>query len=272
MESAIHQALRSPFNPVAVLFSEEKPSGAMQFAEGRWGCIMWLLASAAKGTPAVADRRTFGCIGGGTGIGFGNRYLDWPGGIECFYRFLSTGNQDSEHGRETAEQLRGTMRPSSLEAFVHGEGYVSRPEIARKFVADLPIVEVPGRYVVFKPLGHVLPEQQPEVVIFLVDPDRLAALVVLANYDRATRDNVVIPHGAGCQSVGIYAYREAGSSPQRAVVGLTDPSARTYINQQLGPNLLTFAVPWRMFGEMEANVPGSFLERHVWADLLAAQA
>ena len=105
MESTIAQAIRMPLQPVAVLFSDSKPDGAMQFVEGRWGCVMWLLASAAKGKAAAADRATFGCIGGGVGLGFGNRYVDWPSGIDCFYHFLSTGNEGWEHGREVAASL-----------------------------------------------------------------------------------------------------------------------------------------------------------------------
>ena len=94
MDSAIARAIRSQYEPVALVFSDELPDGAMQFAEGKWGCVMWLLlAAAAKGKPAAADRTTFGCLGGGTGLGFGNQYETWPGGIECFYRFLSTGQR-----------------------------------------------------------------------------------------------------------------------------------------------------------------------------------
>jgi uncharacterized protein (DUF169 family) len=269
MESKIAQAIRSPYPPTALLFADEKPEGATQFAEGRWGCIMWLLASAAKGRAAVADRSTFGCLGGGTGLGFGNRYEEWPGGIECFYYFLSTGNEGWEHGRSVEEQVRPFLRKQSFEHFVHGEGYVKSPELVRDFVEQLPMVDVPGRFVVLKPVEQLEEGEVPEVVTFLADPDRLAALVVLANYDRPERDNVVIPHGAGCQSIGIYAYREARGERQKAVVGLTDPSARVYVNRQIGPNLVTFTVPWRMFLEMEGNVEGSFLEKETWQSLLA---
>jgi hypothetical protein len=53
----------------------------------------------------------------------------------------------------------------------------------------------------------------------------------------------------------------------QAVVGLTDISARTYIRQRLGDHLMTFALPLKMFQEMEGNVDGSFLERPVWVKL-----
>ena len=72
-------------------------------------------------------------------------------------------------------------------------------------------------------------------------------------------------------SIGIYAYREAKADRPRAVVGLTDLSARVYIRKQLGDNLLSFAMPFSLFREMEANVEGSFLQRHTWQELLAAK-
>jgi uncharacterized protein (DUF169 family) len=269
MESAISRAIRMPLQPVAVLFSDDKPDGAMQFGEGRWGCIMWLLASAARGKAAVADRSTFGCIGGGTGIGFGNQYERWPGGIDCFYGFLSTGNDGTEHGRAAADELGHGWRRESVEHFRHGERYLKTPELTRQFVDALPIVEVPSRYVVLKPLAEVGDGETPQVVIFLVDPDRLSALTVLANYAGGNNENVIMPWAAGCQTIGIIPYREARSANPRAVVGLTDPSARLFIAKQVGRDLMTFTVPFAMFRTMEANVAGSFLERDTWRALLA---
>jgi hypothetical protein len=55
------------------------------------------------------------------------------------------------------------------------------------------------------------------------------------------------------------------------VAGLTHISARTYIRQQLGDNLMTFAVPLTLYREMEANVSASFLERPVWQKLAAGK-
>jgi hypothetical protein len=73
VESLIAQAIRAKLPPVAILLSDEKPEGATQFAKGKWGCLMWLLAGAIKGTPAAVDESSFGCLGGGTGLGFGNQ-------------------------------------------------------------------------------------------------------------------------------------------------------------------------------------------------------
>lgn len=270
MESQIAKAIHLQYQPVALLWADEKPEGAMQFSEGKWGCVMWLVLSAAKGKPAVADQKTFGCVGGGVGLGFGNPYLNFPGGEEGFCHFLSQGNAERPGGPELAEQFKPFMTKESHDNFLHGERYIKNPELVRRFLEALPMMKIPSRYVVFKPLSTVdSAKEKPQAIIFFVNPDQLSALVVLANYGRGDNENVTIPYAAGCQTIGIYPYREAKSARPRAVVGMTDLSARVYARKQLGdPNFLTFAVPLDLFQEIEQNVPGSFLERHTWHALL----
>ncbi len=82
--------------------------------------------------------------------------------------------------------------------------------------------------------------------------------------------NVIIPYAACRQTIGIYPYRETQASKPRAVVGLTDLSARVYVRKQLGDaNYFTFTSPLALFEEMEANVKDSFLQRHTWINLLS---
>lgn len=269
MESKTAEAIGLKHGAVAIMFTDEKPEDATQFREGRFGCVMSMLAAATRGKTAVFDRKTFGCPGGGTGLGFGNQYPNFPGGMEFFCRFLSVGNRHWEPGMQIAEQIKPFVNEEIYDDFVNGEAYVRTPELVMKFVECLPIVDLPCEYVVFRPLHEVDPElDKPEVVVFLADADQIAGLVVLANYDRDDNENVIIPHAAGCQSIGIYAYREASRELPRAVVGLTDPSARVQIKRQLKDDLLSFAMPFAMFKEMEANVPGSFLERNTWRELM----
>lgn len=269
MKSKVAQALPLKYAPVGILWTDEKPEGARQFKEGKWGCIMWMLASAAKGKTVVFSEETYGCWGGGVGLGFGNQYLKFPGGIECFYYFLSTGNEQWQRGKETAEQIKNFVTKDFLEDFLKGERYLKSPELVREFVEAMPIVEIASKYAVFKPLTQVDPDmEEPQIIVFLAPPDQLSALVILANYGREGTENVTIPYAAGCQTIGIFPYREAQSENPRAVVGLTDISARENIRRQLGKDLLSFAVPWKMFREMEDNVKGSFLERGTWKSLL----
>lgn len=270
MESRIARAIQLKYQPVALLWSDERPGSAMQFSEGKWGCVMWLVVSAAKGKTAVADRKTFGCVGGGVGLGFGNAYLNFPGGEEGFCHFLSSGNAARPGGSAQAEQIKPHVTDESYDNFLHGERYIKSPALVRRFLESLPMIDIPAAYAVFRPLSDVDPaKEEPRAVIFFANPDQLSALTVLANYGRGDNENVTIPYAAGCQTIGIYPYREAASARPRAVVGMTDLSARVYARKQLGDrHFMTFAVPFALFQEMEKDVPGSFLERHAWQRLL----
>jgi hypothetical protein len=272
VESKITNAISLTYQPVALIWSDQKPAEAMQFQQGKWGCIMWLAASAAKGKAAACDRKTFGCFGGGVGMGFGDQYVNFPGGKDCFCHFLSCGNEQWEQGRQAAEKVKPFLRKESYDNFVSGERYIKTPERVDQFIENLPIIDIPAEYVIFKPLADIDPQQEtPRVIIFFADPDQLSALVVLANYDRPDNQNVMMPYAAGCQTIGIYPYQEAKAERQRAVVGLTDLSARVSIRKLLEDHLMTFAVPLAMFEEMEQNVDASFLERHTWQTLLKAK-
>ena len=272
MESKIAEAVSLKYQPVALIWSDEKPAKAVQFQEGKWGCIMWLAASAAKGKAAVCDRKTFGCFGGGVGMGFGDQYINFPGGKECFCHFLSAGNDQWEQGQQAAEKVKPFLRGEAYDNFVSGERYLKTPQRVHQFIESLPMTDIPAEYVIFKPLADVDPDQEtPRVIVFFTDPDQLSAMSVLANYDRPDNHNVIIPYAAGCQTLGIYPYQEAQAERPKAVVGLTDLSARVYIRKQLADNLMTFTVPLAMFNEMENNVAGSFLERPTWQGLLKAK-
>ncbi len=268
MDSLIAKSLHLKYSPVAILWSDEKPEGAMQFAPGRWGCVMAAFAAtASQGKVAAFDRETFGCWGGGVGLGLGNAYEKFPGGPECFCRFLSSGNESSQQGRAVAEECASWMTGQLREEFLLGERYFKGPEQVAAWLAESPITDIPAKYVVFKPLAAVAGGEQPQVVVMLADPDQLSALVVLAGYGRGGANHTIIPYAAGCQTIGIFAYKEAASGQPRAVVGLTDLSARKYL-RRLGKDLLSVALPYKLFQEMEANVPGSFLERPTWRSLV----
>lgn len=268
MESKIAKAIKPKYNPVAVVLTDEKPEKALQFKPGKWGCVMFMFANAARGKTAAFDAHTYGCWGGGVGLGFGNAYEQFPGGVDCFTRFLSSGNKEWEKGRQVGEGLAGAAGKEFENDFMEGERYEKGPELVDQWLEDLPIIEIKSRYVLFKPLSDTdLGVHKPENVIFTVDADQLSALVVLANYGRQGMENVTIPWAAGCQQIGIIPWNEAKSENPRAVVGLTDLSARKNVRKLLGSEYLTFAMPWKMFLEMESNVEGSFLERLTWPSL-----
>jgi uncharacterized protein (DUF169 family) len=201
MQSKIQNALAMSLSPVAILLSDDAPAGAARFQEGKWGCVMMMFATVAtQGRCAAFDRRTYGCWGGGVGLGFGNTYRTFPGGEECFARFLSTGNAGWKRGEDVAATL--PQGRGFAERFLEGERYVASPELASAFLKQLPMRDVPTRFVVFKPLADVEPEREtPVAVVFPVNAHQLSALVVLANAGRDGRENVILPYAASCQGL-----------------------------------------------------------------------
>ncbi|MEG6586353.1 DUF169 domain-containing protein [Dendrosporobacter sp. 1207_IL3150] len=237
MNSRLASELKLRYSPIAILFSDEKPMESLQFQEGKRGCVIAMLTAAAKGRTAVFDRSTSGCLGGAVGLGFGNAYPHFPGGIEYF---LSTG--------------RG-------EGYPEGEAYIKTPELGSDFADNLPYTDLPFKYVIFKPLSLVdLSNEKPELITIYANPDQLSALVVLANYDRPGNDNAIIPFGAGCQSICLMPHHESKQARPRAVVGMIDITARPMVDA----DILSFTVPYTMFLSMEENIPDSFLEKHDW--------
>lgn len=272
MKSRIAEAIKLPHEPVAILWSDERPEGASMFKEKTWGCVLWLMAGAAKGKVAACARENFGCFGGGTGIGFGDQSENFPGGRECFCRFLSSGNAGNQQGEAVAEKVKPFVAAEFIEEFLQGERYLKDPQAVKEFIDILPTREIPTKHVVFKPLSQLdLDKETPVTVVFFSDPDQFSALGVLANYSFPGNQNVIFPFAAGCQAIGIYSYQQAEQDPPKAIAGPMDLSARLYLRQHFDENIMSMSLPWKMFLAMEENVAGSFLERQTWHKLLGTK-
>ncbi len=248
MQSRIAQALALKYSPVAVLLTDDKPTGATQFKEGRMGCVAAMLLTAAKGRVGVFDRKTFGCPGGGTGLGFGDCYGGFP-----INRLLSTGGQ--------------AVLPNGY-PFDMGEGerFHASPEVTDRWVRALPFRDLPTEYVVFKPLDQVTDQEQISLILMLVNPDQLSALVTLAGYRSGAINTAVSPWGAACQSI-LFAHAESEKETPCGVIGFFDISQRNKIDREI----LSFTMPHRLFAEMESNVEESFLRTDAWRKLRERQ-
>lgn len=251
MESKLVNELKLKRQPVAVILTNEKPASGIKFKEGSMGCVASMIVAASKGRTAFFDRDTSGCPGGGTGLGFGNKYGNFP--IDCL---LSTGN------KEIAAQMGGVAGSMMAE----GEGLYKGPELVRKWLETLPFTNVPTEYVVLKPFSEVTDQEEPKLIIFFVNGDQLSALVTMADYNRGTNQSIIAPYGAACQSV-LFGYAEAEKDYPRAVIGFFDISQRQKVDRET----MTITVPYKLFQEMEANVEGSFLQMHIWHKLQERQ-
>lgn len=267
MNSRIAQALSLRFPPLAIFYAQQAPAEAK---ESKPLCSMLLVAQAAKGRTVAMSQGSCGCPGAGEGFGLEpSNPENFPGGRECFLRFLSIGNKDWEHGQTMIQGLTAGGAPRiMLEEFAEGEGFKKTPELVAQYLDELPTPKPEGPYVVIRPLPALTPEEKPKVVTFLVDPDQLSALLVLANFARPGIDNVRVPFGAGCSSLALYPFYEAEQANPRAVIGLTDISARFYLRKILGKDILSFTMPWGLFEEMESNVSESFLTRFAWKSMV----
>lgn len=263
MQSRVREALGLRFEPVAVLFRDDKPAGATVFADGRRGCVMWLFAQAALGRTVALSRETIGCQGGAVGLGFADGFPD----PERHAYFLSHGVEGTGAPEQLMEQARAMPDSPMKEHLLHGERYWKDPAAAGAFLRLLPVPPAPPAWVVLMPLADLREEEEAAVVVFVANALQLAGIAVLAHYRRPTADGVIMPPGAGCMQFHLWAAAENERPFPRVVVGMTDPTARLAVKRTLGTDVMTVAVPWRRYLEFEEDVAGSFLETEEWREL-----
>jgi hypothetical protein len=102
-------------------------------------------------------------------------------------------------------------------------------------------------------------------ITFLVDPDRLAALMTLAGYWSAD-DVVSAPFGSGCS----FLWKSLGAEGKGplAIIGGTDVAMRRF----LPTAILTLTVGPAHFARMLTAPEGSFLDLDWWNDLMDTRA
>jgi len=274
VKSIVAQKAGLRYEPVAILWSNTKPEGALQPKPQASGCVMNFIAQALiKKKTVVFDRDTCLCTGARAGLGFGNGYLTAFGGtgVDFMSAFFVRGAASSRD--PTAYNAIVQHIPKrEQDKFIHGERIFSDVERAKRFMTkDLPITDIEEKYVVFKPLGNVNPDEKPVSVIFLVDPVQFSALSVFVGSIRDRPDPVCFPSRmAACQQIGAAVYAEAKEEKPRAVLGYTDIAARENVGELIPRHMFTFAVPYSLFLEMEAGATDSVFDGPIWKAVVVA--
>ncbi|AKB25788.1 hypothetical protein MSMTP_2319 [Methanosarcina sp. MTP4] len=118
----------------------------------------------------------------------------------------------------------------------------------------------------FEPVAILWSDEKPEGAL------QFSGLATLAGVVRDKSEEIFRPAGAvACQQMGIYLYREEESKNPRAILGFTDLAARKHIRRVMGDDMLTFAVPYRLFLEMETEVENGLLDSPSWEILTGAE-
>ncbi len=274
MKSITAEKLGLDYGPVAILWSDTKPDGALQIKPHAQTCIMPFFAQVVtKGKTVVFDRETYGCPGARAGLGFGNGYYDAFGGAgtEFMAAFFVKGAESSKNPGTYCSIVQHIPERERAK-FIQGERLHKNTEKAKRFMTvDLPVTDIAERYVIFTPLSRVKQGEQPVVVIFVADPLQITGLVTLVGAIREGTDPVRVPPMAACQQIGAFVYDEAKKEHPRAVLGYTDLAARVNVGKTLPGNIFTFAVPFSLFLEMEEEAKDGVFNGPIWKELAGEQ-
>ncbi len=203
-------------------------------SQGR-SCIVCELARVRKGASVSYCAKSIACGGARRYLGYADKMR--PG----FEYFLSCGNENME-----------------------GERYIQTPEMVKEIMKNQQTLPIEGKNIVFKRWDMLLPDDEPDVVIFFATPDVLSGLFTLANFDRPGGNGVFCPFGAGCSSIVHFPYLEKEAENPRAIIGMFDPSARPCVP----PNTLSFALPMNRFEQMISFFDESFLITETWEKVM----
>ncbi len=220
-------------HPLGAFYTNEKPAAGSAPPEKGRLCLFGLLKRARKHQEAVyLDEAHTGCEGGAYYLGF--RATARPN-IEYF---LSCG-------------IPGEME---------GERYIKTPELARKYFSATQPRKAPAKYCVFKPLDKFSEKEEPEVIVFFAPPDVLSGLFTLTNYAAERPDTIRVPFSSGCGAILTHPLKEGEKKDPQAILGLFDVSARPFVD----PQILTFAMPAKLFQLLLENQEESFLITKSW--------
>jgi hypothetical protein len=261
MKSTVVDELKPEFEPVAVVWSDDMPDGALEFKEGRFGCILHLFAEASrKGKVAGGSRDTVVCPGARAAFGFGVEIVESEDRLDYCAALFSKGLESARDRAVYREKMK-SARSSWQTLLEFGERRHCDFDMARRWLLDcLPRYDIPHRFVLFKPLGQTDPDENTRAVVFPVSPLELAGLTTLLGSVVDGTDPVHVPQGADCLRIGCFAYDQYDAEPPRAVLGMLDVDGREVMHRKFRDDTLTLTIPMPLFLRMEREAGNSILQ------------
>ena len=269
MESAIAKNLQPEFEPVAVVWSNTIPDDAIQFKKGKFGCILYLFAEAARrGKIAGGNRETITCNGGRAALGLGVNFDASDEQLDRYAAVFSKGIKST--GNQNAYQKQIEAAPKNFRDLLrYGERRHCSAELAKDWILHgLPRYDIPYEYVLFKPLGRSDSDENIRAVIFPVSPIELAGLVTLAGSVMPGTDPVQVPQGADCNSITAFAYAQADLDTPRAVMGMLGVDGREVMKKRFRDDILTLTLPMPLFYRMEEEAYDCVFQIPSWKRLV----
>ena len=209
--------------PMGWSFSKNQPEDAFTFEINKRNCMFNHIKSISRGKKLYFSSNRVGC-------GAGNCYLGFD-------------NPENMEQRITA-------------AVSEREKFKKTKELGNAFFKGVQITHTKKEFLILERIEDIRDNIEIEVVVLWVSALSIAGLTTLANFDRETNDNVLIPFGSGCQGIWTHPYLEN----EKSIIGCIDPSIRWKIPF----NVLSFSVNSKRFVEMTDNVSESFLKKEFW--------
>lgn len=158
-----------------------------------------------------------------------------------------------------------TEMPERVPNFVSlKERYKQTPEMVIEFIENLQVPRTDKKYLNFSRIDNLDSFDKIEGILFLATPDILSGLTTWAYFDNNDEDGVHSGFGSGCSAIVTQTILENRRNGRRTFIGLFDPSARPYFEE----NILSYSIPMSRFKEMYQTMRKSCLfDTHAWGEI-----
>ena len=144
-----------------------------------------------------------------------------------------------------------TPMPDHVPVFVsQKEKYKESPGLIKEYLDFMGPVPAQKKFLNFVRADQAESFDGMEGLLFIASPDVISGLCAWAFFDRNDPETVSLVFGSGCSSIVANAARENARGGFRTFVGLTDPSARQWFDE----DVFSFVIPACRFGAMAGTM------------------